>query len=281
VPLVHRGDERGALHLTRTGAEWTDDDRALAADCAGRIAAMLVARQHAESAAATMHYDAFLATLSHELRTPLTVSVGWIELLRGERLTHDKRHQAFEIVDRNLRMQIRLIEDILEASRIVSGKMRLELASVPAVDLVLGAVEGMRPQADAARVTLDASCGPAFSLRGDVVRLGQVVHNLVGNALRHTPPGGRIEVTLARDGDAAVLQVSDDGGGIDPAFLPHVFERFRQGERRRGGGNKGLGLGLFIVRHIVELHGGSVAAHSDGKGRGARFSVRLPLAGPG
>lgn len=282
IPLVHRGEQHGTLHLTRAGAgaAWSEDDRLLAEDCAGRIAAMIEARYHAEAAAAATHYDVFLATLSHELRTPLTVTVGWIDLLRGERLTHDKRAQAFEIVERNLRTQIRLIEDILEASRIVSGKMRLELASVPAVDLVLGAIEEMRPQAEAAGIALDATAGPAFTLRGDGVRLGQVVHNLLGNALRYTPPGGRVEVSLTREGDTAVLAIADDGGGIDPAFLPHVFERFRQGERKRAAGSKGLGVGLFIVRHIVELHGGTVTAASEGRGRGARFVVRLPLSGP-
>jgi signal transduction histidine kinase len=283
IPLVHRGVHHGAMHLVR-GAQWggwSDDDRLLAEDCAGRIAQMIEARHDTEAASAASHYDLFLATLSHELRTPLTVSIGWLDLLRGERLTHAKRTQAFEIVDRNLRTQIRLIEDILEASRIVSGKMRLELASVPAVDLVVGAVEGMRPLAEAARIALDVTAGPAFALRGDGVRLGQVIHNLVGNSIRYTPPGGHVAVTLGRDGDTAVLDVVDDGGGIDPAFLPYVFDRFRQGERKRSGGSRGLGVGLFIVRHIVELHGGTVAATSEGRGKGSRFTVRLPLSGPG
>jgi signal transduction histidine kinase len=278
LPLVHRDDTLGHLHLARRQARpWSEDDRLLAEECAARIAAALEERRVAEAAATAQLYDGFLATLSHELRTPLNVIVGWIDLLKGERLTFEKRAQALEIVERNARMQIRLIEDILEASRIVSGKMRLEMSSLPAVDVVMGAVEGMRPQAEAARITLDAVAGPSFTLRGDAIRLGQVVHNLVGNALRYTPPGGRVEVALAREGDAAVLTVSDDGSGIDPAFLPHVFDRFRQGDRKRTHGSRGLGLGLFIVRHIVELHGGTVTATSDGRGRGSRFTVRLPL----
>jgi signal transduction histidine kinase len=282
VPLLHRGERFGALHLVRGGGrpDWSDDDRLLAEECAARIAASLEERRLIEAAATASHYDSFLATLSHELRTPLNVIIGWIDLLRSDRLAPDKRGQALEIVERNARVQIRLIEDILEASRIVSGKLRLELATVPAVDLVLGAVESLRPQADAARISLTAMAGAAFSLRADGVRLGQVVHNLVGNALRYTPPGGHVAITLARDGDLAVLTVADDGGGIEPAFLPHVFERFRQGERKRSAGTRGLGLGLFIVRHIVELHGGTVAAASAGRGLGALFTVRLPLGGP-
>jgi signal transduction histidine kinase len=282
VALVHRGAHCGSLHLTRAGGRhWDEDARLLAADCAGRIAATIESRRDLEAASAATHYDNFLATLSHELRTPLTVSLGWVDLLRGERLTHPKRTQAFEILDRNLRTQIRLIEDILEASRIVSGKMRLELASVPAVDLVVGTVEGMRPLAEAARITLDVTAGAAFTLRGDGVRLGQVIHNLVGNSIRYTPPGGHVSVNIARDGETAVLDVADDGSGIDKAFLPYVFDRFRQGERKRSGGSRGLGVGLFIVRHIVELHGGTVTVASEGRGRGSRFTVRLPLSGPG
>ncbi len=207
----------------------------------------------------------------------LNAIIGWVELLRSDRLVGDKRAQALVIVERNARVQVRLIEDILEASRIVSGKLRLEVATVPAVDLVLGAVEGLRPLAEAAKIALDAKAGPMFEMRGDGVRLGQVVTNLVGNSLRYTPPGGHVDVALARDGDHAVLTVTDDGVGIEPALLPHVFERFRQGERKRSAGSRGLGLGLFIVRHIVELHGGTVSATSPGRGQGSTFTVRLPL----
>lgn len=280
LPLVHRGERLGNLFLSRaTGSPpWTEEDRLLAEECAARIAGSVAERRLVEAAATGHLYDGFLATLSHELRTPLNVIVGWLELMRSAgRLTGEKRTQALEIIERNTRVQIRLIEDILEASRIISGKMRLELATVPANDLVVGAVEGMRPQAEAARITLTVETGAAFTLRGDGVRLGQVVTNLVGNALRFTPPGGTIAVSLAREDDHAFLTVADNGAGIDPSFLPHVFERFRQGERKRSGGTRGLGLGLFIVRHIVELHGGAVTAASEGRGKGATFTVRLPL----
>jgi signal transduction histidine kinase len=280
VTLVHRGERLGKLFLSRSAArpEWSEDDRLLAEECAARIAASLAERRLAEAATTAQLYDGFLATLSHELRTPLNVVVGWLEMLRdGTRLVGDKRAQALEIIDRNARVQIRLIEDILEASRIISGKMRLEVATVPAVDLVVGVVEGMRPLAEASRITLGIEACPAFTLRGDGVRLGQVVTNLVGNALRFTPPGGTIAVSLARAVDHAALSVTDSGIGIDPSFLPHVFERFRQGERKRSGGTRGLGLGLFIVRHIVEMHGGTVTAASEGRGKGATFTVRLPI----
>lgn len=224
--------------------------------------------------------DEFLATLSHELRGPLSVIIGWIDLVRGDRLAAEERDRALEIVERNARIQARLIEDLVEASRVASGRMRLEVGTVPAVDLVLGVVEQVRPQAAAARLTLVAATDPPFDLRGDGLRLGQVVTNIIGNALRYTPPEGRIEVQLTRDRDDAVLTVTDTGAGIDAALLPHVFERFRQGLRVRSGGTRGLGLGLYIVRHIVELHGGTITAASAGKDRGTTITVRLPLAGP-
>jgi signal transduction histidine kinase len=224
--------------------------------------------------------DEFLATLSHELRGPLSVIIGWIDLLRGDRLAPEDRVRALEIVERNARIQARLIEDLVEASRVASGRMRLEVGTVPAVDLVLGVVEQVRPQADAAKITLAATTDPPFDVRGDGVRLGQVVTNIIGNALRYTPAGGRVDVALASDGETATLVVADDGSGIEADLLPHVFDRFRQGVRIRSGGTRGLGLGLYIVRHIVTLHGGTITAESAGKGQGSRFTVRLPVGGP-
>jgi signal transduction histidine kinase len=224
--------------------------------------------------------DEFLATLSHELRGPLSVIIGWIDLLRGDRLAFEERDRALEIVERNARIQARLIEDLVEASRVASGRMQLEVGTVPAVDLVLGVVESMRPPAAAAKITLVAVTDPPFELRGDGLRLGQVVTNIVGNAIRYSPAGSKVELALRSDGDHAVLTVTDTGVGIDQELLPFVFDRFRQGARVRSGGTRGLGLGLYIVRHIVGLHAGTLIAESRGKNQGSRFIVSLPIAGP-
>lgn len=244
------------------------------ADAARAAADRVIARARAGVA------DEFLATLSHELRGPLSVIIGWIDLLRGDRLAPEERDRALEIVERNARIQARLIEDLVEASRVASGRMQLEVGTVPAVDLVLGVVESMRPQAAAAKITLVAVTDAPFELRGDGLRLGQVVTNIVGNAIRYSPAGSKIELALTSDGDHAILVVSDTGIGIDQELLPFVFDRFRQGARVRSGGTRGLGLGLYIVRHIVGLHTGTLVAESRGKGQGSRFIVKLPLAGP-
>jgi len=224
--------------------------------------------------------DDFLATLSHELRGPLSVIIGWIDLLRGDRLAPEERGRALEIVERNARIQARLIEDLVEASRVAAGRMRLEIGTVPAVDLVLGVVESLRPQAATSKIALVATTDPPFELRGDGLRLGQVVTNVIGNSLRYTSAGGRIDVSLTRDRDHATLAVTDNGAGIERDLLPLVFDRFRQGTRVRSGGSRGLGLGLYIVRHIVTLHGGTITADSAGRDLGSTFTVQLPLSGP-
>jgi signal transduction histidine kinase len=278
--LRARGGPAGTLRLLRAGRPWDDLAVLLADEVAARLGDALTRERLAAAAATAELYDRFLATLSHELRTPLGVIVGWVGLLQREGLPLDKRRQAVDVIARNTHLQTRLVEDILEVARIVAGTLRLELGTVPATDLVLGAVEAVRPQAEAMRLELAVEAGPAFELRADGTRLAQVVHNLIGNALRFTPPGGRIDVGIRRDGETAVLTVADTGIGIDPALLPHVFERFRQGERRRQGGSRGLGLGLFIVRHLVHLHGGAVTATSAGAGQGTCVTVRLPLGGP-
>ena len=260
--------------LEAAGARSTDGaaaDVAAALDACGRLAA---------GAAEARVYDEFLATLSHELRGPLSVIIGWIDLLRTDKLADPERARALEIVERNAKIQARLIEDLVEASRVASGRMRIDVATVPAVDLVLGVVESMRPQAAGSKVSLGARTDPPFDLRGDALRLGQVVSNMLGNSLRYTPPGGVIEVSLTHDAETATLVVADTGAGIEAELLPHVFDRFRQGLRVRSGGSRGLGLGLYIVRHIVVLHGGTITAESSGPGRGSTFTVTLPLLGP-
>ncbi|XXF76418.1 PAS domain-containing protein [Myxococcaceae bacterium GXIMD 01537] len=223
--------------------------------------------------------DEFLATVSHELRTPLTAMLGWMQLLRGGRLSPEKRARAMATVERNAWAQAQLVEDLLDVSRIVTGKLRLEVVPMQLADAVRSAMEVVRPAAEARGVSLHAELDPEASpFMGDPQRLQQVVWNLLSNAVKFTPSGGRVDVELRREGDATLLRVRDTGQGIGKEFLPYVFERFRQAEggttRRHGG----LGLGLSIVKHLVELHGGHVDVASDGESRGSLFTVWLPSA---
>jgi signal transduction histidine kinase len=224
--------------------------------------------------------DQFLATMSHELRTPLNAIFGWITLLRTRRLDEATQARALETIERNARAQKRLIEDLLDVSRIVTGKIALELGDVVPARVVEGAIATMQPAAQAKNLRIVPVLGEVTgAIRGDAARLQQVICNLLSNAIKFTAPGGRIDVELVVSGDQEHLQISvaDTGQGIKPEFLPHVFERFRQEDgsiRRRHGG---LGLGLAIVGHLVELHSGTVEAQSDGEGSGSRFIVRLPV----
>jgi signal transduction histidine kinase len=222
--------------------------------------------------------DEFLATMSHELRTPLNAIFGWITLLRTGRLDEETQARALETIERNARAQKRLVEDLLDVSRIVTGKLGLELADVAPLRVLQGAIATMQPAAEAKEVRIVPALGEVTGvIRGDPARLQQVVCNLLSNAIKFTAPGGRIDVELAMSGDQVQISVADTGQGIKPEFLPHVFERFRQEDgsivRRHGG----LGLGLAIVHHLVELHSGTVEAQSDGEGCGSRFIVQLPL----
>jgi signal transduction histidine kinase len=221
--------------------------------------------------------DQFLATMSHELRTPLNAIFGWITLLRTGRLDEAAQARALETIERNARAQKRLIEDLLDVSRIVTGKLALELGDVALLPVLQGAIATMQPAAEAKGVGIVAVFGEVTAVvQGDPARLQQVFCNLLSNAIKFTAAGGRVDVELAMSGDHVQISVTDTGQGIKPEFLPHVFERFRQEDgslRRRHGG---LGLGLAIVHHLVELHSGTVAAQSEGEGCGARFVVRLP-----
>jgi signal transduction histidine kinase len=221
--------------------------------------------------------DEFLATMSHELRTPLNAIFGWITLLRTRQLDDATRRRAIETIDRNARSQRRLIEDLLDVSRIVSGKVALELGSLDMRRVVETAIETMQPAAQGKNIKimplLDTSLG---TIRGDPARLQQVVCNLLSNAIKFTPAGGHVDVVLARRNNDAEITVRDNGQGIKPSFLPYVFDRFRQEDGSIGRRHGGLGLGLAIVRHLVELHGGTVSAESQGEGTGAAFTVRLP-----
>ena len=237
-------------------------------------------RARSEVEAATRAKDDFLALVSHELRSPLNVILGWTDLLaRDLGANSGSSARPIEIIRRNALAQARLIDDLLDVSRIISGKLQIVRASTDIVELVGACIEALRPQADAKNLslTVDLECGRAY-VDGDALRLKQVVTNLLTNAIKFTPPGGAITVTVRRVGASVDIAVVDTGAGIDAKVLPHVFDRFRQADgsmRRKHGG---LGLGLSIVRHIIELHGGTVTAKSDGEGKGAAFSVGLPLA---
>lgn len=222
--------------------------------------------------------DEFLATMSHELRTPLNAIFGWITLLRTRRLDEATQERALETIERNARAQKRLIEDLLDVSRIVTGKVALELVTVDPRRVVEAALETMHPAAQAKGLKivplLDIGAG---TVRGDFARLQQIVCNLLSNAIKFTDAGGHIEVCLARRNGEVEISIADSGQGIKPEFLPLVFDRFRQEDGSISRRHGGLGLGLAIVRHLVELHAGSVDAQSAGEGKGARFIVRLPV----
>ena len=216
-------------------------------------------------------------TVSHELRTPLTAISGWARMLLDGGITGEQRKAALQTIERNAQTQTRLISDLLDGSSVISGKLRLDVRKVRISELVMSAVETVHPAAEAKQIRLDASVDPlAGWIWADPERLQQVVWNLLSNAVKFTTAGGRVRIVVTRQLEAVDIIVADDGVGISTEFLPYVFDRFRQestGTTRRYGG---LGLGLAIVRHLVELHGGTVRAQSDGEGCGATFTVRLP-----
>ncbi|HEY2994602.1 MAG TPA: PAS domain-containing protein [Methylomirabilota bacterium] len=222
--------------------------------------------------------DEFLATLSHELRTPLNAILGWARLLRSGTLDADGMRRGPEVIERNTRVLAQLIEDLLDVSRIITGKLRLEVRPADLIPVVIAAMEAVQTAADAKGIRLEASLDPTLGLvPTDPDRLQQVVWNLLTNAIKFTPIGGRVDVRLRRTDSVVRLTVSDTGKGIRPELLPFVFDRFRQGEASTGRQYGGLGLGLAIVRHIVELHGGVVRAESAGDNHGATFTVDLPF----
>jgi PAS domain S-box-containing protein len=223
--------------------------------------------------------DEFLATLSHELRTPLTAIVGWSEMLGNPKLDPVDSLRAIEVIRRNARMQVQMINDLLDVSRIITGKLRLSVQPVDLGTIIIAAVDGLRPAAEAKEIRLQLQLdSPAGKVSGDHDRLQQVAWNLLSNAIKFTPRGGRVIVSLARVESHLEVTVSDTGQGISPEFLPHVFDRFRQADATTTRVHSGLGLGLAIVRQLVELHGGTVRVDSEGEGLGATFTVSLPLA---
>jgi PAS domain S-box-containing protein len=241
------------------------------------LARTQAARHTAEEASRLK--DEFLATVSHELRTPMTAILGWAHLLRTASLDEPTARRALDTIERNARAQAQLIEDLLDVSRIITGKLRLDARPVELAPIIAAATDAARPAATAKGITLHVDPGEThLAVLGDADRLQQVVWNLLSNAIKFTPQAGEVRVALARNAGHAEINVRDTGQGIAPEFLPHVFERFRQADGAPTRQHGGLGLGLAIVRHLVELHGGTVAAASAGAGHGATFTVQLPVA---
>ncbi|MEN3339655.1 MAG: hypothetical protein V7647_3331 [Acidobacteriota bacterium] len=239
------------------------------------LVALRAARSEAE--AASRLKDEFLATLSHELRTPLNAILGWTSMLRHGQVEPGQVSHALEVVERNARAQAQLIEDVLDMARIITGKLRIELTPTALGPILEAAVEAARPAALAKHIEIRMDVREVPAIRGDAGRLQQVLWNLLSNAVKFTPPGGHVAVSLGLASSEALVTVSDSGPGLAPEFLPFIFDRFRQADQSATRGHGGLGLGLSIVKHLVELHGGSVRAESAGPGRGATFKVSLPI----
>jgi PAS domain S-box-containing protein len=241
-----------------------------------RERSLLAARQARDEAERQSRLkDEFLATLSHELRTPMNMVLGWLDILTRGQPVRDTQ-SALEVIQRNARIQARLIDDLLDMNRLVSGHVQLEVSSVDLGAIVHATVQGLQPAADAKKVRLMTTLDPAASVNGDARRIQQVLWNLLHNAIKFTPQGGRVDVRVHSGDDRVTLMVDDSGQGISAAFLPYVFERFRQEDSSTTRRTSGLGIGLSIARHIVELHGGTITAASGGEGCGAQFVVELP-----
>ena len=284
VPLRARGRTLGVVSfvLVNGARRYALADLALAEDLAQRAAlAADNARLYREAQDASRAKDEFLAVLSHELRTPLTPVLGWVRMLRTGTLAPEVTERALDTVERNTRLQAQLVEDLLDVSRIIAGKLSLNLRPValgPIVDMV---IEGAAASTLAKSIIVTRQVEPDLPrIEADANRLQQVVANLLSNAVKFTPAGGRVEVGVARAGDDLRLTVADTGDGLAPEVAPHIFDRFRQADSTITRQYGGLGLGLSIVRHIVERHGGTVQATSEGPGHGTTFTVTLPIGGP-
>jgi len=281
VPLVARGRPLGTLTFvwTQAARRYESADLELAEDLARRAAvAVDNARLYQDAERANRTKDEFLATLSHELRTPLTAMLGWVLVLRARPGSTEYTERALASIERNTRLQAQLISALLDISRITAGKLSLERRPVDLRAIVEHAIEDIRHDAAVKGLRLDSRLGDREApMLGDPLRLQQVVVNILSNAVKFTPPGGRVDIELSAHDSRTRLTVTDSGQGIAPEILPHVFESFRQGEMASRAAHGGLGLGLAIVQHLVQSHGGTVAAHSAGPGQGARFVVEFPL----
>lgn len=279
--LVDHGDRLRAIALMQQKAESLEaevTERRRVEECL-RLALVGEQMARAEAETANRMKDEFLATVSHEIRTPLNAIIGWSHLLRSGRLDKATTDRAIETIDRNAKSQAQLIEDILDVSRMITGKLRLNNEPVDISSVINAAIDSVQLAIDCKSLHLEVTLDPsARHTVGDANRLQQVVWNLLANAIKFTPSGGRIEVRVERAGENLQMQVSDTGQGIGGEFLPFIFERFRQADGTTTRQHGGLGLGLAIVRHLVELHGGTITAHSPGSGKGATFIIKLPLA---
>ncbi|MCW5867147.1 MAG: response regulator [Candidatus Eremiobacteraeota bacterium] len=294
VPLKTSTQTLGTLTLgyAESGRTYSQRELALAEDLGRRAAIAMdnarlreeadrlldaerAARTEAERAGRLK--DEFLATLSHELRTPLNAILGWTHILSSGGLEPEEMEQGLETIDRNARAQARIIEDLLDMSKIMQGKIHLDVQDIDLVKITEAAVQAVQPSCKVKKITIQCSLPPAAPTRGDAIRLQQVVWNLLSNAIKFSLVEGRIEVKLTLEDEQLVLAVRDYGAGIKPEFLPHLFEKFRQQDGTITRGVGGMGLGLSIARQILEFHGGSVRAHSEGKDTGSLFMVRLPM----
>ncbi len=270
-------DERGQIVKWFGTCTDIDDAKIAASERAQALQNEEKARLEAENA--NRLKDEFLAVVSHELRTPLTPILGWLELLKTDDPDADFRKQAYDVIERNTRAQAQVVNDLLDVSRIISGKLKLELTSIDLSDVVRAAIETVEPTARVKGVALLADLPARFANNvGDADRLQQVTWNLISNAVKFTPRGGQVIVKLSRLDAEYILEITDSGAGIAAEFLPHVFERFRQADASSTRATGGLGLGLSIVRHLVEQHGGHVSVNSPGLKQGSTFRVHLPIA---
>ena len=288
VPFSVDGWAHGTLTCGRSGTSppYGPADLALAEEITRRAVAALehsgllvVAKRERERAeVAARSRDEFLATLSHELRTPLNAILGWTQMLRAGQVPPEGQARALETIERNTRSQAALIEDVLDVSRIITGKIRLHISAVEVLDVLRGALDSVRPAAGAKGVILELDeASVPVTLQCDPDRLLQILWNLLSNAVKFTPRGGRVRASVGKTDEHLVLQVTDTGVGIEQSFLPHVFERFRQADSTMTRTHGGLGLGLAITRHLVELLGGTIRVESEGASHGASFTVALPL----
>jgi signal transduction histidine kinase/ActR/RegA family two-component response regulator len=253
--------ERELLHARRIADEATETQR--------------LAREQAERANRTK--DDFLALVSHELRAPLSAILGWTEILKRSGGQEEKRRQGLDVIERNARLQVRLVEDLLDMSRMVAGKLRLEVQSVPLADVIEAAFETAAPAALARQIRIQKILDSTVQVSGDPGRLQQVFWNLFSNAVKFTPADGFVRVVMLRVNSHIEVSVTDSGQGMSAEFIAHAFERFRQSNTLGVRGTEGLGLGLSIVKYLVEMHGGSVTAQSAGEGHGSTFTVKLPI----
>ena len=243
-----------------------------------RIRRLLEGAARTQAEIANRQKDEFLAMVSHELRGPLNSMLGWIHLLKGGKLKVDDVQKALETIERNCKLQVRIIEDLLDTTRILNGNLRLQISSVNLISIIEEALKAAYPMAESKSITLNKIFDSSIArVSGDPERLQQVVSNLISNAIKFTPDGGRIDVRLERQNETVQLVVSDTGIGIEPHFLPYVFDRYKRADNQTSKRHSGLGLGLAIVRHIVEAHSGTVNVHSEGEGCGATFFINIPI----